>query len=87
MKTIKTFCLVVFFCALGFGQTMPADADPKVWAEALKIHRKAIVIDGALHENGMVSFKSALSPADVEAVRQYVIKRANEDKALERGAG
>jgi alcohol dehydrogenase (cytochrome c)/quinohemoprotein ethanol dehydrogenase len=45
---------------------------------------KAIVLDGALHENGMVSFKSALSPEDVEAVRQYVIRRANEDKALER---
>ena len=48
---------------------------------------KAIVIDGALHENGMVSFKSALTPEDVEAVRQYVIKRANEDKALELQGG
>jgi alcohol dehydrogenase (cytochrome c)/quinohemoprotein ethanol dehydrogenase len=45
---------------------------------------KAIVLDGALHENGMVSFRSALSPEDVEAVRQYVTRRANEDKALER---
>jgi len=44
---------------------------------------KAIVIGGALHENGMVSFKSALTAEDVEAIRQYVIKRANEDKALE----
>ena len=43
--------------------------------------------DGALHENGMVSFKSALSAADVEAIRQYVIRRANEDKALEQGGG
>lgn len=25
---------------------MPADADPKVWAQALKIHKKAIIIDG-----------------------------------------
>ena len=48
---------------------------------------KAIAIDGALHENGMVSFKSALTPEDVEAVRQYVIKRANEDKALELQGG
>lgn len=43
---------------------------------------KAIVIDGGLHDRGMVSFKVALKPEDVEAVRQYVIKRANEDKAL-----
>jgi microsomal dipeptidase-like Zn-dependent dipeptidase len=27
-------------------KTMPAGADPKVWARALKIHKKAIVIDG-----------------------------------------
>ena len=27
-------------------QKMPADADPKVWAQALKIHQKAIVVDG-----------------------------------------
>lgn len=25
---------------------MPADADPKVWGQALKIHKKAIIIDG-----------------------------------------
>ncbi|MFL6374421.1 MAG: dipeptidase [Pyrinomonadaceae bacterium] len=28
------------------GQTMPAGADPVLWAKALKIHRKAIVVDG-----------------------------------------
>jgi alcohol dehydrogenase (cytochrome c)/quinohemoprotein ethanol dehydrogenase len=44
---------------------------------------RSVVIDGVLHQNGMVSFKAALTPADAEAVRQYVIKRANEDKALE----
>jgi alcohol dehydrogenase (cytochrome c)/quinohemoprotein ethanol dehydrogenase len=46
---------------------------------------KAIVIDGVLSEgggNGMVSFKKALKPADTEAIRHYLIKRANEDKAL-----
>ena len=45
---------------------------------------KAIVIDGALQDNGMVSFKAALTADDAEAIRQYVIKRANEDKALEK---
>jgi quinohemoprotein ethanol dehydrogenase len=43
---------------------------------------KAVVIDGALKHNGMVSFSSALGAADVEAIRQYLISRANEDKAL-----
>ncbi len=44
---------------------------------------RSVVIDGALQHNGMVSFKSALSADDAEAIRQYLIKRANEDKALE----
>ena len=44
---------------------------------------RGIVIDGALKHNGMVSFKAAVSAADAEAIRMYVIRRANEDKALE----
>ena len=28
------------------GQTMPSGADPQVWAEALRIHRRAIIVDG-----------------------------------------
>jgi alcohol dehydrogenase (cytochrome c)/quinohemoprotein ethanol dehydrogenase len=44
---------------------------------------RAIVIEGKLQHQGMVSFKAALKDADAEAIRQYVIKRANEDKALE----
>lgn len=43
----------------------------------------AIVLGGALAGNGMVSFASALSEGDAEAIRHYVIKRANEDRALE----
>ena len=43
---------------------------------------RAVVIDGALKHNGMVSFSSAMKAEDVEAIRQYLIKRANEDKAL-----
>jgi membrane dipeptidase len=45
----KTLLAVVVFFAFSstiFAQTMPADADPKLWAQALKIHKKAIVIDG-----------------------------------------
>ena len=43
---------------------------------------RAIVIGGALQHEGMVSFKTALTGDDAEAIRQYLIKRANEDKAL-----
>ncbi|MEO6387664.1 MAG: PQQ-dependent dehydrogenase, methanol/ethanol family [Croceibacterium sp.] len=43
---------------------------------------EAIVIDGALRHDGMVSFKQAVTPDDAEAIRQYVLKRANEDLAL-----
>lgn len=34
------------FCVSTFAQTMPAGADAKIWAQALKIHKKAIIIDG-----------------------------------------
>jgi glucose dehydrogenase len=44
---------------------------------------RSVVIDGALEHKGMVSFKEVVSAADAEAIRQYLIKRANEDKALE----
>ncbi len=47
-------------------------------AEAIK----AIVLGGQLHTQGMVSFKSALKVPDAEAIRMYLIHRANEDKAL-----
>jgi membrane dipeptidase len=46
MKGIKSLCLIFCFGAAGLTQTMPADADPKIWAQAVKIHRKAIIIDG-----------------------------------------
>ena len=49
-------------------------ADSKVWA--------SVVHDGALRTRGMIGFASVLNPEQVEAVRDYVIKRANEDKAL-----
>jgi alcohol dehydrogenase (cytochrome c)/quinohemoprotein ethanol dehydrogenase len=42
-----------------------------------------IVHDGALKDNGMVGFQSVMTPAEIDAIRAYVIKRANEDKALE----
>lgn len=41
-----------------------------------------IVHDGALAGGGMVSFKSQLSPAEIETIRAYVIHRANETKTV-----
>ncbi|MDR0781269.1 MAG: PQQ-dependent dehydrogenase, methanol/ethanol family [Pseudomonadales bacterium] len=38
---------------------------------------KAIVIDGALQNNGMVSFAQYLTPQDAEAIRAYVVSLAN----------
>jgi len=48
--------------------------NPKTWQE--------IVQGGALKANGMVSFANVMSPAQSESVRQYAIRRANEDKKL-----
>jgi membrane dipeptidase len=45
MKKILPFLLVAFVSPL-FAQTMPAGADPKIWAQALKIHKNAIIVDG-----------------------------------------
>ena len=44
---------------------------------------KAIVLDGALSKNGMVSFATAISPADAEAVRAYVVRKATAAKVAQ----
>jgi quinohemoprotein ethanol dehydrogenase len=41
---------------------------------------KAIVIDGVLTQNGMVSFARGISVADAEAVRAYVVSQAIDAK-------
>jgi membrane dipeptidase len=46
MKKFICLFLLFVFSASTLAQTMPADADPKIWAQALKIHRKAIIVDG-----------------------------------------
>jgi quinohemoprotein ethanol dehydrogenase len=47
-------------------------ADPGAW--------KSVVIDGVLHERGMVSFKPVMDEAGAEAARTYVIGEANWSK-------
>ena len=49
-------------------------ADARSWAR--------VVHDGALSSQGMVGFAKVLDSGEIEAIRAYVIKRANEDKAL-----
>lgn len=49
------------------------------YAAALNVDAlfKAIVIDGVLENNGMVSFAEQLTPEDAEAIRAYVVSLAN----------
>ncbi len=44
-KFISLFLCFAFAIAVN-AQTMPKDADAKMWAKALAIHRKAIIVDG-----------------------------------------
>lgn len=46
MKSILAILLPFLLVSGAAAQTMPSGADPKVWERALKIHKKAIVIDG-----------------------------------------
>ena len=48
--------------------------NPKLWQD--------IVHDGLLKANGMVGWSGQFNRDQIEAIRLYVIKRANEDKAL-----
>jgi alcohol dehydrogenase (cytochrome c)/quinohemoprotein ethanol dehydrogenase len=41
---------------------------------------RGIVVEGALAENGMISFKNTLNADDAEAIRSYLTARANELK-------
>jgi quinohemoprotein ethanol dehydrogenase len=44
---------------------------------------RTVVIEGALQERGMASFKGAVSPDEAEQIRAYLIARANEAKAAQ----
>lgn len=46
MKKLATIILLFVFAIQISAQTMPAGADAKLWTQALKIHKKAIIIDG-----------------------------------------
>ncbi|HEU4624687.1 MAG TPA: PQQ-dependent dehydrogenase, methanol/ethanol family [Steroidobacteraceae bacterium] len=39
---------------------------------------RAVVLDGVLTENGMLSFKKTLSPQDVEAIRAHLVRLAHD---------
>lgn len=46
MKNLICLLLLFVFSVSSFAQTMPPGGDPKIWAQALKIHKKAIIVDG-----------------------------------------
>ena len=46
MKIICLLAILLSLCFTSFAQTMPKDADPALWARALKVHQKAIIVDG-----------------------------------------
>lgn len=46
----------------------------------------AVVHGGLLKDRGMASFAGSLSREEIEAIRAYVIQRANEDKVIEGAA-
>ena len=79
------YCIVCHGDAAVGGANVPDLRRSGAIADADAI--RSIVIDGALKHNGMVSFASALKPADAEAIRQYILSRANEDAAIQRKAG
>jgi quinohemoprotein ethanol dehydrogenase len=54
-------------------------ADTALWT--------SIVRDGVLQKQGMVAFASELTPAQTDAIRAYVIYRANEDLAKQKARG
>lgn len=48
---------------------------------------QSVVHDGILKDNGMIGWGKYLTPDQIEAIRHYVIHRANEDKALAASGG
>jgi membrane dipeptidase len=46
MKKFTCLLLLFVFAVSTFAQTMPAGADAALWQKALKIHKKAVIIDG-----------------------------------------
>jgi len=55
----------------------PVLDSPQLWQQ--------IVHDGILKERGMVAWSENMTPEQIENIRLYVIKRANEDRALQLG--
>ena len=48
MKTrfLVASILSLSFCLNSLAQTMPSDADPALWARAMKLHKSSIIVDG-----------------------------------------
>ena len=69
------YCQVCHGASAGGGGVLPNLQRSATLGDADAWH--AILIDGALAGNGMVSFKKVLTPEQAQAVRLYVIDEAN----------
>lgn len=45
-KIFVVLVLVLLLSSITAAQVMPADADPALWARALKLHKRSIIVDG-----------------------------------------
>ena len=73
------------YCAGCHGPgAVSSGTNPDLRFSGIKHHSEsfeAVVLGGVLASSGMVSFSSVLSQREAESVRQYLIKRANEDRS------
>lgn len=46
IRFLVAFILSLSFSLNSIAQTMPSDADPALWARAMKLHKSAIIVDG-----------------------------------------
>ncbi|MFM1885371.1 MAG: hypothetical protein RL026_528 [Pseudomonadota bacterium] len=72
-------CVMCHETQFGNRGLFPAlNVSPMLKAEAAF---RSVVIDGVLEPRGMVSFRERLSAEDAEAIRAFLVQRANEAKA------
>jgi mono/diheme cytochrome c family protein len=77
------------FCSYCHGDALRTGAlNPDLRWSSADVHAvwQDIVIGGMLQPVGMVSFKEFLTPADAEAIRQYVLTEANREYARTKAA-
>jgi alcohol dehydrogenase (cytochrome c)/quinohemoprotein ethanol dehydrogenase len=80
--TYEHYCSVCHGDAAVSGGPVPDLRHSAALADDAVFH--GVVLGGTLSDQGMASFKGTLGDAQVEAVRAYLISRANQDKVAVR---